>query len=329
MNSKYISSKLFTLFLKDYNSLDRLSYYIAMKKAHKSGNKLNIKELSAIIGCSYNSTKFHLDLFQKLEIIKVENNKLHFVSTRKLTWSRGTKHLIEQNKVVKRKLYLEFEQTQVKELKKELKAFVLLNSLCKQGYIQKKNEQNPNPLHAGISAKGLGKKINRSVSTGRRLIKRLQEDNIIKVTPKFEFLGQMTKEEFDFARNNFLIPQWSKFNYCHIFNKGNVTRQTYSEMEIVKKTFVCKMQQTINGDTLIKAQVHHTVKTKEQCNLPFFMVRPEGFFTINYLYKLGYSKYKAKKVFIPSIESVFGTFPSKNIKLMAFSDLKRIQERGI
>jgi hypothetical protein len=315
MHSKYISSKLLTLFLKDYNSLDRLSYYIAIKKAHKSGEMLKIKELSLLIGCSYNSTKFHLDLFQKLRLLYVYDGKLYFVSTRKLKWDKGTKHLKDSNKVVKRKLYLEFKETQVKELKKEVRAFILLNSLVKQGYVQK-NEQSPNPLHAGISAKSLGKKINRSVSTGQRLITRLQKDKLIKVTPKFDFVGNMTKVEFDFARANFLIPQWSKFN------NGIVIRQMYSEMEITKKDIIAKTVKSINSDTIVRKKVSKTIKTEQKSFLPFYINRPKGYFTINYLYKIGYTKEKAKEIFKPSIESTFGSFGSKNIKLMPFSALK-------
>jgi DNA-binding transcriptional regulator YhcF (GntR family) len=287
---------------------------VAMKKAHKSGEVLKIKELSLLIGCSYNSTNFHLSLFQKLGLLVIDKGKLFFVSTRKLTWEKETKHLIQSNKVVKRKLYLEFKETQIKELKKEIKAFVLLNSLVKQGHIQK-NEQRPTPFHAGISAESLGKKINRSVSTGQRLITRLRKDKIIKVTPKFDFIGNMTKDEFNFARTNFLIPQWSKFN------DGIVIRQMYSEMEIIKKDFVIKKL----NDTLVKVRIKKTIKTEEKSFLPFFIVRPSGYFTINYLYKIGYNKDEAKKIFKPSIISVYGLFNSRNIRLMAFKDLaKRI-----
>ncbi len=312
MNSKYISSKLLTLFLSEYNCLDRLSYYVAIKKAHRSGDVVKIRELSSLIGCSYNSTNFHLILFQKLGLLTISEGKLFFVSTRKLTWEKGTKHLFKLNKVVKRKLYLEFKETQVKELKKEIRAFILLNSLVKQGHIQK-NGQSPTPLHAGISAKSLGKKINRSVSTGQRLITRLQKDKIIKITPKFEFVGNMTKEEFNFARTNFLIPQWSKFN------DGIVIRQMYSEMEIIEKDFIVKKL----NDTLVKVRVKKTVKTEEKSFLPFFIVRPSGYFNINYLYKIGYNKDEAKKIFKPSIVSVYGLFNSRNIKLMAFKDLAK------
>lgn len=311
MHSKFISSKLLTLFLKDYNSLDRLSYYVAIKKAHKSGNALKIKELSLLIGCSYNALKYHLDLFQKLGLLTVDKNRLYFVSTRKLKWEKGTKHLIKQNKVVKRKLYLEFKETQVKELKKEIRAFILLNSLVKQGHYQK-NEQNPIPLHAGISSKGIGKKINRSASTGQRLITRLKKDNIIKVTPKFEFVGYMTKKEFDFARSTCSIPQWSKFN------DGIVIRQTYSEMEIVEVETVAK---SLFGRTFVKAKDTKTIKTETQSFLPFYVNRPKGYFSINYLYKIGYSRVEAKKVFKAEIESVYGSLGSKNIKLMSFKKL--------
>jgi hypothetical protein len=318
MNSTYISSKLLTLFLKDYNSLDRLSYYVAIKKAHRSGDGLKIKELAQLIGCSYNSLKFHLDLFQKLKLLSIDKGKLFFVSTRKLTWERGTKHLKDCNKVVKRKLYLEFKETKVKDLKKEIKAFILLNSLVKQGYVQK-NEQNPTPFHAGISAESLGKKINRSVSTGQRLITRLKKDKIIKVKPKFELVGYMSKEEFSFARENFLIPQWSKFN------NGVVIRQTYSEMEITKKDTVVKIVKTFQGETIVKKEQSKTVKTKEKSFLPFHIIRPKGYFTINYLYKIGYSKDQAKKLFKPEIESVYGSFGSKNIKLMSFQSWNKTQ----
>ena len=312
MNSKYISSKLLTLFLSEYNCLDRLSYYVAIKKTHKSGDVLKIRELSSLIGCSYNSTNFHLILFQKLGLLTISKSKLFFVSTRKLTWEKGTKHLLKLNKVVKRKLYLEFKETQVKELKKEIRAFILLNSLVKQGHIQK-NGQSPTPLHAGISAKSLGKKINRSVSTGQRLITRLQKDKIIKITPKFEFVGNMTKEEFDFARTNFLIPQWSKFN------DGIVIRQMYSEMGIIEKEFIVKQF----NDTLKKVEVSKTIKTEEKSFLPFYISRPKGYFSIGYLYKIGFSKDKAKEIFKPSIVSISGVFNSRNINLMAFKDLKR------
>ena len=187
----------------------------------------------------------------------------------------------------------------------------MLNSLVKQGHYQK-NEQNPNPLHAGISAKGLGKKINRSVSTGQRLITRLKKDKIIKVTPKFELVGYMTKKEFDFARANFIIPQWS------VFNNDIVTKQTYSEMEIVERLFEAKIVQSLDGPKIIKAEKPKTKKTKPQCFLPFYMDRPKGYFSIGYLYKLGYSKQDAKKIFKAEIMSVVGLFGSRNIKLMSF-----------
>ncbi len=317
MHSTYISSKLLTTFLKDLNSLDRLSYYIAIKKAHKSGNDLKIKELSTIIGCSYNSLKFHLDYFAKLGLLSIYKNRLYFVSTRNLTWDKGTKHNIRTNTVVKRKLYLKFENTQVRELKQELRAFILLNSLVKQGYVQK-NGQSPTVYHAGISAKSLGNKINRGVSTGQRLITRLKKEKVIKVTPKFELVGYMTKVEFQFARANFLIPQWSKFN------NGIVIRQTYSEMEIMEKEIHAKKAFVGMEETIKKVKVSKTVKTKEKSFLPFYINRPSGYFTINYLYKIGYSKDDAKKLFKPEIESTYGTFMSKNIKLMSFKKYKQI-----
>lgn len=312
MHSTFISSKLLTLFLRDYNSLDRLSYYVAIKKTHKSGKEVKIRQLSLQIGCSYNSLAYHLELFKNLGLLTIDQGKLYFVSTRKLKWERGTKHLPKSNKVVKRKLYLEFKETHVKELKKEIRAFILLNSLVKQGHYQK-NRQNQNPLHAGISAKGLGQKINRSVSTGQRLITRLKENDIIKVTPKFEIVGNMTKIEFSFARANYLIPQWSRFN------NGTVIRQTYSEMEIVKKDVSLK----VTKDKIVKVEKSKTIKTEKQVFLPFFIERPRGYFTINYLYKIGYSKYKAKKVFKPEIESVHGTLGSKNILLMSFDKFNK------
>ncbi len=317
MNSKYISSKLLTLFLSEYNCLDRLSYYVAIKKAHKSGDVLNIRELSSLIGCSYNSTNFHLILFQKLGLLKISNGKLFFVSTRKLTWEKGTKHLLKSNKVVKRKLYLEFKETQVKELKKEIRAFILLNSLVKQGYVQK-NGQSPTVYHAGISANSLGKKINRGISTGQRLITRLKKEKAIKVTPKFELVGYMTKEEFQFKRANFLIPQWSKFN------NGIVIRQIYSEMEIMEKEIHEKKVFIGMEETIKKVKVSKTIKTKQESFLPFYINRPSGYFTVNYLYKIGYSKSDAKKLFKPEIESTYGIFGSKNIKLMSFKKYKQL-----
>jgi hypothetical protein len=290
---------------------------VAMKKAHKSGEVLKIKELSLLIGCSYNSLKYHLELFEKLGLLSVVGNKLYFVSTQKLTWGKLTKRIQPKNKSVRRKLYLNFENTQVKELKKEIREFILLNSLFLQGLVQKKRHKAMPLRHAGISAKGLGAKINRSISTGQRLISRMAKENIIKVTPKFDFVRSATLEEFRSLRDGFSIPQ-----YC-IFRNNLIFKQTYSEMEILasKKIAFVKRHEYL-GDICGEKIESYTIKVQSDFErLPFDLMyhyHPKDFFNRKYLKSLGMKQKQIKEVFIHEASCVYSNTAKYATQLMSF-----------
>lgn len=319
MNSKYISSKLLTIFLEK-NSLDRLAYYVAIKKAHKSGTTLSITKLSKQVGCSYNSLKFHLDLFQDWKLLSISDNKLYFVSTQKLTWKRKTKRIQPQNKVVKRKLYLKFENTQVKDLKKEIREFILLNSLYRQGLVQKKQHKAVPLQHAGISAKRLGQKINRSISTGQRLITRMAKNNIIKVTPKFVEMQESTLFEFRQLRENFLIPQHCKFN------NGLIWRQTYSEMEIMApKVTVQPQRHEFLGDIVIVKKESYTIKVQDSFTGGLHLSQPKGYFNKKYLKRKGMTPKQIKEIFVKEAMCVYSDKDKYPTHLMSFKTLNQIQ----
>jgi DNA-binding transcriptional regulator YhcF (GntR family) len=331
MNCTYVSSKLLTVFLKELNSLDSLAYYIAAKKHHKSGDVLSLRKLSQKIGCSHNTLSFHLKRFQELGLLSINGGRLFFVSTRKLTWERGTKHLRSINKVVKRNLYLKFESTQVRELKKELRQFILLNALHKQGLLQKKQRSvyGADIQHAGISANALGKKINRSRSSGQRLVDSMRKQNIIKVTPKFTYLGDSTLHEFRHLKNIMAIPQHSKIE------DGRITAQTYSEMEVVKKMDGYVTIKGIHGNFVKEIKESVTVKMEKYSHLPFFPIKPSGYFSRNLLKNKGFSKKEIDRLFQVQAITISGGFGGRNTGIMAYSlmgelvrtESKEVQEK--
>jgi hypothetical protein len=319
MNSKYISSKLLTIFIEK-NSLDRLAYYVAIKKAHKSGTTLSITKLSKQVGCSYNSLKFHLDLFESLNLLSISDNKLYFTSTKKLIWKRKTKRIQPQNKVVKRKLYLHFKNDQVKELKKEIREFILLNSLFRQGLVQKKQHKAVPLQHAGISAKRLGQKINRSISTGQRLITRMAKNNIIKVTPKFVQMQDSTLFEFRRLRENFLIPQHCKFN------NGLIWRQIYSEMEIVVPKVSIKIaEHEFVGPIVTLKTESYTIKVQDSFTGGLHLSQPQGYFNKKYLKKKGMTPKQIKEIFVKEAMCVYSDKDKYPTHLMSFKTLNQIQ----
>jgi len=301
--------------------LDRLAYYVAIKKAHKSGSTLSISKLSKQIGCSYNSLKFHLDLFESLKLLSISDNRLYFTSTQKLIWKRRTKRIQPQNKVVKRKLYLHFKNDQVKELKKEIREFILLNSLFRQGLVQKKQQKALPLKHAGISAKSLGKKINRSISTGQRLITRMAKNNIIKVTPKFEIVQEETTIfEFRRLRENFLIPQ-----HCR-FNNKIIWKQTYSEMEVVAtiNSVKIKTHEVLGGTIEIKREPY-TIKVKDSFAGGLHLSQPKGYFNKRYLKKKGVTPKQIKEIFVREAICVYSDKDKYPTHLMSFKTLLKKQ----
>ena len=319
MESIWIASKLVTTF--NSNQLWKLSYYVAIKKAHKSGNDLKIKELSVKIGCSYNSLKARLEEFETQGLIRIEDKKLHFVSTRKLKWEKGTKHVLKINKVVKRKQYIKFQATTVKDLKLEIQGFVGVTSSLyhQENRRNKQSDKIDNPMHNGIAQSKIAEKLHRSTSTGQRLVKKLRIQNKITVTPVFQSLGYMSFSYFNAYSNNGAIPSHSRW-----FN-GSARYQIYSEMALVKEKV--ETPQEVSVMVVEKTNKRKVSKLKQADDVPFFMERPKGFFDKGYLIKLGYSKKQISDLFIVEAISIYkkkDSVMSKNVNLMSFKSFNLI-----